>query len=37
LSGRFDHLVFYRPGPGDLVVLKKGPQADMGSMVRVYG
>ena len=22
-SGRFDHLVFYRPGSGDLVVLKK--------------
>ena len=36
-SGRFDHLVFYRPGSGDLVVLKKGPQAHMGSMLRVYG
>jgi hypothetical protein len=33
-SGKLDHLVLYRPGSGNLVVLKKGPQ---GGMVRVNG
>jgi hypothetical protein len=32
--GRLDHIVLYRPGAGNFVVLKKGPQ---GGLVSVYG